>query len=103
MAAKTKQTKTVKTKTPVAQQTNKTPAKKRESVAELKKQIENLKNQLNKTTEDYGNMLAAWVNMKVKMDTMLGEVLKGLFAIGIGPDELKAKCGQMFVKKVKAD
>lgn len=96
-AKKTTTAKTKKVKSP------KTPAKKRETIADLKKKIADLEAQRNKVLEDYGKLLAASTNINLKLDAMLGQMLKALFIVGIGPDELHKKCEQMFRKKVVAD
>lgn len=97
MATKTKATKAVK------KTTSTKTVKKRETTADLKKRIAELESQLNKSLEDHGKFLAATANITKKLDVMLGQMLKALFIVGIGPDELMAKCQQMFQKKVVAD
>ena len=77
--------------------------KKHETTADLKKRIAELESQLNTALEDHGNLLSATANITKKLDVMLGQMLKALFIVGIGPDELMAKCQQMFRKKVVAD
>lgn len=97
MATKTKAKKTAK------KTTSTKTVKKRETTADLKKRIVELESQLNKILEDHGNLLSASANITKKLDVMLGQMLKALFIVGIGPDELMAKCQQMFRKKVVAD
>jgi hypothetical protein len=97
MATKTKATKAVK------KTTSTKTVKKRETTADLKKKIAELENRLNKTLEEHGNLLSATANITQKLDVMLGQMLKALFIVGIGPDELMAKCQQMFRKNVVAD
>ena len=74
-----------------------------ETIEALKKQIEVLQNQLNETLTAYGKMHATMLNFNSRADAMLGMILKGLFEIGIGPDELARKCSQIFRKKIQAD
>lgn len=81
----------------------KTSPKKRETAADLKARIKELEEQRDQTLADYGKLLEVVTNIRFKRDAMLGQMLKGLFLIGIGPDELHAKCEQMFRKKVVAD
>lgn len=97
MATKTKATKAIK------KTTSTKTVKKRETTADLKKRIADLEGQLNKALTDYGNLLSETANITQKIDVMLGQMLKALFIVGIGPDELMAKCQQMFRKKVVAD
>ena len=81
----------------------KSPAKKRETMADLKKKIAELEESNSQAIESYGKLKADFYNMQLKHDAMLGLMLRALFVIGIGPDELMAKCSQMFRKKVVAD
>ena len=73
-----------------------------EGVAALEKRIAELESQTAKTNEAYGEMLAACTNFAIQKDAMLGQILKALYIIGIGPDQIQAKCQQMFQKKVRA-
>ena len=103
MATKTStKAKTAKTKT-AKPKTAKSPAKKRVTTVDLEKRIAELENQKNDALTKYGSMLEATSNMQLKLDAMLGQMLKALFIVGIGPDELMAKCQQMFRKNVVAD
>ena len=102
MATTTKKTTKKPTKA-VQPKSVKSPAKKRETMADLKKKIAELEVQRDKALENYGKMLEVSTNMSLKINVMLGQMLKALFIIGIGPDELHAKCEQMFRKKVVAD
>ena len=97
MATETNATKVVK-KTAATKS-----AKKRESTASLKKRIAELEAQRDNALNDYGNAVAANANLSIQLDAMLGQILKALFIVGIGPDELMAKCQQIFRKKVVAD
>lgn len=95
--------KTSKAKTTKPKQTPKAPAKKRETLADLKKRIEDLEAQKTDALTKYGKMLEVNGNMQLKLDAMLGQMLQALFIVGIGPDELMLKCSQMFRKKVVED
>lgn len=97
MATKTKETKAVK------KTTSTKAVKKRETTAELRKRIAELEAQRDAALNDFGHALESNSNMTIKLDAMLGQLLKALFIVGIGPDELMAKCQQMFQKKVVAD
>lgn len=65
--------------------------------------IANLQKRLNDALSDYGTLLELMTNLRIKIDVMLGQFLKGLYVIGITPDMIMAKCQQMFRKKVVAD
>ncbi len=65
--------------------------------------IANLQKRLNDALADYGTLLEAMTNLRLKIDVMLGQFLKGLYVIGITPDDIVQKCQQMFRKKVSAD
>ena len=65
--------------------------------------IANLQKRLNDALADYGTLLEAMNNLRLKIDVMLGQFLKGLYVIGITPDDIVQKCQQMFRKKVSAD
>ena len=95
-----KKTTTAKTE---KEKPTKTPAKKRESAAALKKRIAELEEQIKQAAEEQGKMLELFTNTRIKLNAMLGQMLKALFIVGIGPDELMAKCQQMFRKNVVAD
>lgn len=69
----------------------------------LKKSTAELHEENVRMAEQYGKLLEFSTNMKIKANAMLGQVLKGLYLLGIGPDEIIAKCNQMFRKKVVAD
>lgn len=73
-------------------------AKKKSSPKKDSSEVENLKRQLNETTQEYGELLACFANLKIQKERMLGKILLGLHAIGIGPDEIFAMCGKMFQK-----
>lgn len=47
-------------------------------------------------SNQYGEMLSALTNTKIKLDVMLGQILKGLYIVGITPDKIIKKCEQMF-------
>lgn len=91
------------TQSPSKPKTAKAPTKKRENVASLKKKIAELEEQNAKALYNYGKMLEQTANMQLKLNAMLGQMLQALFIVGIGPDELNAKCAQMFRRKVEAD
>ena len=65
--------------------------------------IANLQKRLNDALADYGTLLELMTNLRLKIDVMLGQFLKGLYVIGITPDDIVQKCQQMFRKKVSAD
>ena len=96
-AKKTTTEKTGKVKLP------KTPAKKRESTAALQKRIAELEEQIRQSAEQFGKMVELMTNIRIQQDAMLGQILKGLYFIGIDPDRIMRKCQQMFTKKVVAD
>lgn len=85
------------------QKKKKPTAKKRLSTDMLKKRIIELEGQLLESRNEYGKMLEQYTNMNLKIDTMLGQILKGLFVVGIDPEVLTKKCGQMFQRKIQAD
>ena len=95
-------TKKTTTKTSAAK-TVKTSAKKRESTIALKKRIAELEGLVKASGEEQGKMLEAITNLRLKQDAMLGQILKGLFIVGIDPDVIARKCSQMFRKKIVAD
>lgn len=100
MATKKKETTTKKApKT----KTTTTPAKKRVTSDMLKKRILELEGNLAKSQEEYGKLFELHTNMRVKLDAMLGQILKGMFIAGIDPDVLAKKCHQMFRKRIVAD
>ena len=78
-------------------------AKKRVTTEMLKKRIIELEGQLLSSRTEYGKLLEQYTNMNIKINTMLGQIIKGLFILGIDPDILMQKCNQMFTKKIKAD
>lgn len=74
-----------------------------EAPASANECIANLQKRLNDALADYGTLLEAMTNLRLKIDVMLGQFLKGLYVIGITPDDIVQKCQQMFRKKVSAD
>ncbi len=87
-------TTTVRKAKTVETKTNKVST--RTTIGELKKTVSQLEDQLKTSTEAYGKVLEELSNYRIKLDVMLGQMLKALFIIGIGPDELSRKCSQMF-------
>ena len=90
----------------------KTRATKNKSVRspEIEQELETLKKRFSelqegnvRLSEQYGKMLETVTNLRIKTNAMLGQILKGLYLIGITPDDIVAKCNQMFRKKVVAD
>ncbi len=79
------------------------PPELEKELAALKEETARLQEENAKFAEQYGKMLETSANIKFKANAMLGQVLKGLYLLGIGPDEIVAKCNQMFRKKVVAD
>lgn len=80
-----------------------TKVNKRETTASLKKRIAELEEQVKQSTDEYGKMVETMTNLRIQKDAMLGQVLKGLYLIGIDPDIIMHKCQQMFQKRVVAD
>lgn len=72
-------------------------------IAALKEETEKLRAENLRMAEQFGKMLEENANFRLKANAMLGQVLKGLYLIGIAPDDIQAKCQQMFRKKVIAD
>lgn len=72
-------------------------------LAALKEETAILHEENAKLAEQYGKMLETSTNIKFRANAMLGQILKALYIMGIGPDEIQAKCQQMFRKKVVAD
>jgi len=72
-------------------------------LAALKEETAKLREENAKFAEQYGKMLETSTNIKLKANAMLGQILKALYIMGIGPDEIQTKCQQMFCKKVVAD
>ena len=62
-----------------------------------------LRKENNESAEKIGKLLESNANFRIKADAMLGQILKGLYLIGISPDDIQRKCSQMFRKKVVAD
>jgi hypothetical protein len=72
-------------------------------LAALKEETASLQAENARIVEKYGQMLEVSTNIKFKANAMLGQILKALYIMGIGPDDILAKCQQMFRKKVVAD
>ena len=62
-----------------------------------------LRKKNNDAAEKIGKLLEENANFRMKADAMLGQILKGLYLMGIDPDVIQRKCQQMFRKKVVAD
>lgn len=69
----------------------------------LKKTVVELQKENVRIAELYGKMHETSTNLRIKANAMLGQILKGLYLMGITPDDIVAKCNQMFRKKVVAD
>lgn len=69
----------------------------------LKKTVVELQEENVRLAEQYGKMLETSTNLRIKANAMLGQILKGLYLMGITPDDIVVKCNQMFRKKVVAD
>ena len=69
----------------------------------LKEETASLQAENARLAEQYGQMLEVSTNIKFKANAMLGQILKALYIMGIGPDDILAKCQQMFMTKVVAD
>ena len=72
-------------------------------LAALKEETARLRAENQRMAEQFGKMFEENTNFRFKANAMLGQVLKWLYLIGIGPDVIQAKCQQMFRKKVIAD
>ena len=59
-------------------------------------EVATLKAQLADTTQKYGELLAQVANLQIQKERMLSKFLLGLYAIGIGPNEILAMCRKMF-------
>lgn len=68
-----------------------------------KNKAEAMQKQLDSALSDYGKMVETVTNLRIKIDVMLGQIIKGLYIVGITPDMIIGKCQQMFNKKVIAD
>lgn len=77
--------------------------KKRVTADMLKQRIIELEGQLLDSRNEYGKLFEQFTNFRLKINTMLGQILKGLFIVGIDPDVIMNKCKQMFQKKIQAD
>ncbi|MBO6031871.1 MAG: hypothetical protein J6Q22_10560 [Prevotella sp.] len=95
---------------PIIKQKNKTSNQKANRSLEVEKELAALKEETAslqaenaRLVEQYGQMLEVSTNIKFKANAMLGQILKALYIMGIGPDDILAKCQQMFMKKVVAD
>lgn len=103
---KTMATKKTTKKTTVnapAKKVAKASAKKRDSTAAFQKRIAELEEQVKAISEEKGKLLEIFTNLRIKQDAMLGQILKGLYLVGIDPDVIGRKCSQMFSKRVVAD
>ena len=69
----------------------------------LKEETARLRAENAKFMEQYGKMMEGNANFRIKANAMLGQILKGLYLLGFGPEDIQAKCQQMFRKKVVAD
>lgn len=69
----------------------------------LRKETAALRESLKESAEKMGKLLEENANFRIKADAMLGQILKGLYLIGIDPDTIQRKCAQMFRKAVSAD
>lgn len=72
-------------------------------LAALKDETARLKADNAQFMEKFGKMVEENANFRIKANAMLGQILKGLYLIGFGPDDIMAKCQQMFRKNVVAD
>ena len=72
-------------------------------LAALKEETARLKADNARFMEQYGKMMEENANFRIKANAMLGQILKGLYLLGFGPEDILAKCQQMFRKKVVAD
>ena len=62
-----------------------------------------LRKENTEAAERIGKLLEENMNFRIKADAMLGQILKGLYLMGIDPDVIQRKCQQMFRKAVSAD
>lgn len=112
MQTKKKAPKTINTTTQKKKVVRKTRAKKptanqspevEKALAAIKEEAARLKEENTRLAERYGKMLEQSTNIRLKANAMLGQILKALYIMGIGPEEIQAKSQQMFRKKVDAD
>jgi hypothetical protein len=89
-------------KTTIKKGTKKTavsiPKKSESQVDALLIENDNLKTQVAMYQNMYGELVASSSNMKMKLDILLGQILKGLYFMGITPEDILKKCSQMFDK-----
>ena len=81
----------------------KQPTVKLETEKDYQKRIAELEEQLSESQNSYGKLLEAFTNNRIKLDVALGQFLKAFYVMGIGPEEIKTKCSQMFCKRQVAD
>jgi len=72
-------------------------------IKSLKEETAALHEENRKEAERLGKLLEENANFRIKADAMLGQLLKGLYILGITPDYIQSKCSQMFRKAVSAD
>ena len=74
------------------------PKKSKSQVDALLIENDNLKTQVAMYQNMYGELVASSTNIKMKLDILLGQILKGLYVMGITPEDILKKCSQMFEK-----
>ena len=89
--------------TPLAKKVSSQKTKPNREVTALKRKVGRLQKENMHLAEQIGKCLEETTNIRIKADVMLGQILKALYIMGIGPDEILAKCQQMFMKKVVAE
>lgn len=55
-----------------------------------------LQAQLTEALNKYGELLAQTTNFRLRREKMLGQILVGLYAMGIGPNEIMEMCKKVF-------
>lgn len=87
-----------------------TPNKNLDRICSLERELDAIKEECAKLHEEnlkdgkkIGTIMAENAQFRLQADAMLGQILKGLYLLGFGPEDIQAKCQQMFMKKVVAD
>ena len=71
----------------------------KERIENIQRRVVALENSSHELATKYGKSIEELTNIRYKIDLMLGEILKGLYIIGISPDDIVRKLNQMFEKK----
>lgn len=62
----------------------------------LRDEVASLKEANRQVSENFGKLLEEVTNFQIKKNAALGQILKGIYLLGIMPDEIHAKCAAMF-------